>query len=286
MPNPHSKWRTAFARRLTRKITAFNGVRAVVVAGSVARGFADEYSDIEIPIFWETLPDDETRLALAAGLNAGFLFAYDGPACEDQLLIGNVQVDLWHIAVAHQEETIRAVLRGESTDLGSLNALDTVRACIPLHGHAIVAGWKRLAREYPDALALQIIAEHLPNFSMGELFILAQRDNPTAFHARLSYLQQEIFLVLLALNRRYFPTFKWLYRTLASLKVKPQEIDRRFRQAYKASYADAIADTRRLLVETLGLAQGRFPQLDTSLVHRHLAYERIAHPIPVKLRDA
>jgi predicted nucleotidyltransferase len=28
------------------------GIKAIVLAGSVARDYADEYSDVEIPIFW------------------------------------------------------------------------------------------------------------------------------------------------------------------------------------------------------------------------------------------
>jgi predicted nucleotidyltransferase len=277
MQNPHSKWRTDFARQLAQRLVAFDGIKAIVIAGSVARDYADEYSDVEIPIFWETLPDDETRHAIVAALNADFLYAYDGPAREDQLLINNVQVDLWHVSVMHQEETIQAVLQAQQFDLGSLNAIDTVRSCIPLYGHEIVQTWKRWAQDYPDKLAEQIIQEHLASFRIGELFILAQRNNPTAFYAQLSFLQQEIFLVLLALNRSYFPTFKWLYRALESMHIKPEAIDYRFRHAFEATYQETIADTRLLLEETLHLVEKQFPQIDTEPTYHRLAYVRATH---------
>jgi predicted nucleotidyltransferase len=277
MQNPHSKWRTDFARQLAQRLVAFDGIKAIVIAGSVARDYADEYSDVEIPIFWETLPDDETRHAIVAALNADFLYAYDGPAREDQLLINNVQVDLWHVSVMHQEETIQAVLQAQQFDSGSLNAIDTVRSCIPLYGHEIVQTWKRWAQDYPGTLAEQIIQEHLASFRTGELLILAQRNNPTAFYAQLSFLQQEIFLVLLALNRSYFPTFKWLYRALESMHFKPEAIDYRFRHAFEASYQEAIADTRLLLEETLHLVEKKFPQIDTGPTYRRLTYVRATH---------
>jgi predicted nucleotidyltransferase len=49
MQNFHAVWRVDFAQRLVEGITPFQGVRAIVVAGSVARNYADEYSDVEIP---------------------------------------------------------------------------------------------------------------------------------------------------------------------------------------------------------------------------------------------
>jgi predicted nucleotidyltransferase len=283
MQNPHAKWRIDFARHLAKSLVTFKGIKAIIIAGSVARDYADEYSDVEIPIFWEKLPDDATRHAMVAALNASFLYAYDGPAREDQLLIDGLQVDLWHISMAHQEATLKAVLVDRHLDLGNLNALDTIRSCIPLYGHEIVQAWKQRAEAYPEEVAKQIIQEHLASFSTGELFIQAQRDNPTAFYAQLSFLQQEIFLVLLALNRSYFPTFKWLYQSFESMQVKPQAIGERFRQAYEASYLEAIADTKLILEETLQLVERQFPQMDMAPIHRHLTYVRAAHKRPINV---
>ncbi|HEX2993250.1 MAG TPA: hypothetical protein VHP14_00405, partial [Anaerolineales bacterium] len=87
MQNTHVQRRIDFAQQLANPLLTFDGIQAIVIAGSVARGYADEYSDLEIPIFWETLPDDATRHAIVSALHAEFLYAYDGPACEDQLLI-------------------------------------------------------------------------------------------------------------------------------------------------------------------------------------------------------
>jgi predicted nucleotidyltransferase len=281
MPNPHTKWRIDFAGQLAKRLVTFKGIKAIIIAGSVARDYADEYSDIEIPIFWETLPDDATRHAIVAALNADFLYAYDGPAHEDQLLINGVQVDLWHIPTTREEKVLKAVLYDHIFDLGSLNALDTLRTCIPLHGEEIVQVWKHRAQEYPNELAERILQEHFASFEIGQLFILAKRNNPTAFYAQLSYLQQEIFLVLLALNRSYFPTFKWLYQALESMQVKPDTIGQRFRRAFEASYEEAIADTKLILEETFHLVEAQFPQMDTAPIYRRLNYVRTAHEMPM-----
>ncbi|RPI95953.1 MAG: DUF4037 domain-containing protein [Chloroflexi bacterium] len=282
MQNSHTQWRIDFARHLAERLLAFEGIKAIVIAGSVARDYADAYADLEIPIFWETLPDDATRHAIVAALDASFLYAYDGPACEDQLMIGGFQVDLWHISVAHQDAILEDVLHNYHFDLSRLNALDTIRSCIPLYGAEIVQNWKRRAREYPDALAEQIIREHLNLFSVADLFVLAQRNNPTAFYAQLSFLQQEVFLVLLALNRSYFPTFKWLYQALDSMPVKPAAIGKRFRQAFEGSRQDALIDTKQFLQETRQLVEKQFPLIDLAPIYRRLAYVRAAHQRPLQ----
>jgi predicted nucleotidyltransferase len=281
MQNAQAKWRVVFGRHLAEKLIAFKGIRAIVIAGSVARDYADEYSDVEIPIYWETLPEDTTRHEIVSALHAEFLYAYNGPSYEDQLLIKNFQVDLWHITMRQQEATLAAVLRDHQIDLSSLNALDTIRCCIPLYGLEIVQNWKRQAREYPNELAERIIQEHLPSFHIGGLFLQAQRDNPTTFYAQLSFLQQEIYVVLLALNRSYFPSFKWLYPSLESIRIKPKAIGRRFRKAYESPQEEAIADTKLILEETLRLVEEQFPQMNLAPIHRHLAYVRAAHKRPI-----
>ncbi len=277
MGNSDSKWRLDIARHLAKRISAFLGVQAIVVGGSVARGYADAYSDLEMPVFWESQPGDDTRHAIVAALGAEFLYGYDGPSQEDQLLIRGFQVDLWHATVAAEEVTIDGVLYGYSTDLGDSNFMDTVRACIPLYGEGIIRGWKRRAQEYPDELALRVIREQIAAFQTSQVAIAAQRDNPTEVYAGLSQLQHAIFLVLLALNRAYFPAFKWMYRVLESMAVKPDDVARRFRRAFAVPYPEAVADMARVLDEMLALVEQHFPQLDTTIARRRLAYARGAY---------
>ncbi len=279
LSNPHVQWRLDIARQLAERIRAFPGVQAIIVGGSVARGYADAYSDLELPIFWDALPPDETRLSLVAALQGAFLHGYDGPALEDQLLIDGFQVDLWHNTVAAEDDVFKAVLEDYSTDFGDSNFMDTIRACIPLYGEAIIQRWKQQAAQYPEALALKNIQQHITAFDAAQLAVEAYRDNPTVFYAAIIRLQEAMFLVLLALNRLYFPTYKWMYQVLATMSIKPVDVEQRFRQAFRVPYDDAVQDTTRLLRETLALVNRHFPHLDTTAVARRLAYTRAAFPL-------
>jgi len=275
--SPHTQWRLNVARQLAERIRAFPGVQAIVVGGSVARDYTDAYSDLELPIFWDALPPDETRLALVTALHGEFLHGYDGPALEDQLLIDGFQVDLWHNTVAAEDDVFRAVLEDYSTDFGASNFMDTIRACIPLYGESIIQRWKQQAAQYPEALALKNVQQHITAFDAVQLTVIAYRDNPTVFYAAISRQQEAVFLVLLALNRLYFPTFKWMYQVLTTMSIKPVDVERRFRQAFRDPYDAAVHDTTHLLHETLALVNRHFPHLDTSAAVRRLAYTRAAY---------
>ncbi len=58
------------------------------------------------------------------------------------------------------------------------------------------------------------------------------------------------------------------------MPIKPVDVERRFRQAFRIPYDDAVQDTTCLLHETLALVNRHFPHLDTTAVARRLAYTR------------
>jgi predicted nucleotidyltransferase len=280
MDNPHVRWRTERAREFAKRLVAYENIEAIVVGGSVARGYADEYSDLEIINFWSTLPNDTTRNRIVDDLQGRFLFGYDGPAREDQLIIHGLQVDLWHISVSHQESTIDRVLNHYQSDLGSLNAMDTVRNCIPLFGEKLVKSWKDQAAQYPQQLVEKIVSEHTESFRVDYLMQFEDRNNPTGFYSQLSFLQQEAFLVLLALNQMYFPTFKWLYVTLEKMQLKPVSIAGRFQQAYEVPHDSAISGTRQILEEITQLVEDQLPDYDSKPVRRRLRYRKSSNVEP------
>ena len=62
--NNASRWRRAIADRLAAIYAHNPYISAVLLGGSTARGHADQYSDIELGIFWYQPPTDEERRAV------------------------------------------------------------------------------------------------------------------------------------------------------------------------------------------------------------------------------
>ena len=256
------RWRYGFARDLVDALPQLPGLCAVVIGGSVARGYSDPYSDIELLLFWERAPDPATQQAILEVWRAEQRLHVGDHA----LLVRGVPVDLWQRTVDDEEAILNRVLRDHSCDLTANAEVDMVHTGLPLRGAALVRNWQARTVDYPVALALGFLREQLPHFHLRQLGLAAVRDNPTAFYHTLSDLHCTLFLVLLALNSSYFPTFKWLYRRLDDLAIAPPAAAARLRQMFREPPLVAAEQLQAMLRETLALVEEHYPQLDADVL--------------------
>jgi len=264
--NDEVRWRRAFARELIAGLPPLPGLRAAVIGGSAARGYSDAYSDLELLLFWESEPDRASRRAIMEAWRADHRLPLGDIGHDSALLVRGVPVDLWQRTVAEEEEALDRVLRDHSRDLGANAELDTIRTALPLRGEELVRHWQGCAAAYPEALALGFLREQLPQFHLRHLGFAAVRENPTAFYHTLTDLHCTLFLVLLALNSSYFPTFKWLYRRLDELPVKPMGTVPRLRRMFQEDPPTAAEQMHALILETLDLVEARCPQFDADVL--------------------
>ena len=75
MPDLH-KAGVALALNVAEAYAENSKVRAVMLSGSFGLGAADEYSDLDIGVFWSEAPSDEERKAAAKRLR-GDLWSFD-----------------------------------------------------------------------------------------------------------------------------------------------------------------------------------------------------------------
>ncbi|EMR07257.1 hypothetical protein C772_00902 [Bhargavaea cecembensis DSE10] len=276
-----TEWRLEAARTLTEKLKDKTGIRAVMVGGSAARGYADVYSDLELIAYWDRPPGTEEKRAIAGGLGAVRRYPKIDHGHESALEIEGFPVDLWHKSVSEEEGVLDRVLNGFSTELGDNNVVDTVHTGIPLYGEELVQSWQTRTEEYPDELARSFLDGYLPHFHLRQLDFAARRNNPAALYNILSNIQSSLFIVLLALNGSYFPTYKWMFKRLHELPAKPENLEWRLREMYKESPTKAAARLREVLEETLQLVKDRYPDLDTEF-----ARYGIDQPLPERFSDS
>src|SRR4051794_11607670 len=146
--NDQARWRLDFARELGARLHRFNGIKAITVGGSVARGYSDVYSDIELIMYWDQAPNAALQREIIAGFQAEYRYPEADPGHDHSVLIQGVPVDLWHLTASVEEATMESVLREYSLDLVANNRLDIVRACIPLCGETLVQRWKDRVEDY------------------------------------------------------------------------------------------------------------------------------------------
>ena len=68
--NTHARWRREFAQRLSTHLQQFAEIQAIAVLGSVARGYSDAYSDLELLLVWNELPSPDQQSTLLRALHA------------------------------------------------------------------------------------------------------------------------------------------------------------------------------------------------------------------------
>lgn len=89
----HCRWRIELTEQICEKVKVIEGVKAIVIGGSVGRGYADEYSDLEIRIFWDKYPDENTRKLIVKKLNAEYFYPYNYEGREDNVIVNGFRID-------------------------------------------------------------------------------------------------------------------------------------------------------------------------------------------------
>jgi hypothetical protein len=187
-------------------------------------------------------------------LQAEYRYPAFDPGYQSAFRIQGIPVDLWHTTIA-EEALTHSVLHDFSLDLVANNRLDTLLSCIPLYGAELADDWKARIQAYPKELALRFIKTYIPHFHLRQLNLAAHRDNPTAFYATLSAIQCSLFLILLALNQSYFPTFKWMYPALRWMPHTPHQIATRLHSMFHQPPIQAAEQLRAVLAETVEMVE-------------------------------
>ena len=282
--NDTSRRLLTLARGIAAAYAANPEVAAVLAGGSVARGHADRWSDLELGVFWVAVPTEAARAAAASAAAATDRCDYPDAALpearEEDYLIGGVKVDVVHLAVEAADRVIGDVTeRGDATVTKQI-LLSTVRHGIPLHGAALLAAWRARTVAYPDGLARAMVEQHLAFGPHWWLEMLAERDDLPYLYDLLCRVEHSVLGALCGLNRVYAPstTLKWTERVAGDLTVAPSDLTGRLKRVFRAEPREGVQEARRLIEETVALVEAHLPTVDTAAVRARLASPRGDQP--------
>jgi len=269
--------REAIADRVAEAYRADPGVAAVLVAGSVARGLADELSDIELDVYWSRPPTPQQREAAVEG--AGWERVYDAVdehEWADGLSADGVKVDVSGFTTATIGAYLDAALAGD-TEPELQVRVTAVRDGKPLHGADVIDGWRRRVEVYPEALAVAMVEEGLALRSRERLEMLATRDDVVLLHRDLVDGVQGVLDALFGLNRVWcpHPHHKWLDWEATLLPVQPERLVERIRALVIASPDDVVAGLGGLVDDTLDLCEVHLPEADVARLRRDFNHRRV-----------
>ena len=285
-PSEMSRAGLGLAKEVARIYSGDPRVLAVMAGGSVSRGCADEYSDVEIGVFWDTPPSDADRRDAARRMG-GDVWKFDpsgGPRASEHIGLseatvgsvryrGTAMVSPVHMTVDMAEEWIGDLIDDLDTAPQKYELAAAVRYGVPLYGHDQVGRWKDKAASFPERLALKLVQQNLwlgPWFNRAAY--VARGDHLVAAQ-QLVWMQQGIVNVLAALNREYLPSVehKWVDWLLERLEIKPDRCADRLRGTFATGdLGEAVRDLVELGMEVIDLVEEHLPEVDeTPLFEDH-----------------
>jgi hypothetical protein len=249
----------ALATRFAAAYAPLAGVRAVLLTGSVARGWADRYSDIELMVFWDGEPDQQLRHQAARDGGGTMVTCWDydeeNEEWSDDILLDGVEIQVSHRDRAATADWIADVVEDGDTSLTKQDLIALIQFGVPLAGDGLIASWRDACKVYPDALAAAMLAEYADFRSVQQRAKLLERGELLALSMDLTQSARNVFLCLLAHNRVYFPHlgYKWIRPVLRTLPDVPADAADRLDAVVSAPPAEAVAAADALIADTLRL---------------------------------
>jgi len=255
--NLMNRCRHSLCQEIVQYLANLEGVDAIILGGSVAAGTADEYSDIEIGIYWEILPSIEwlenfiqktfqvkpIRMSELSSINLTLSpFWY-----QDYI------VDMKHQKTSSVSQTIENLANSSIINHHEQLMLEVIQNCIVFSGFELINNWKsRLI--YPDALAQEIINSNLDLLQIDQLLLLSENDCLSLFYSNLAAFHSTILEILLAINKRYTRgDSKWQQKRLSELQLVIKDCNKQIVNHYLVDPLHVFPDIHNFLLQLLEL---------------------------------
>ena len=253
------------------------GAEAVIIGGSVSRGHADRWSDLEIGIFWSEIPPEPVRASLAKNARLRNWRAFAGATSvggiEEEADAEGIKIDLVHMDSLAVERLVHDVVDRAEAALDKQSVVAAIWDGVPIHGEALLKRWRELADPYPPALRLAMVKNQLVFGPHSWLEMLADRRDLLPLHVLLCRIQTAILGILLGVNGIYAPsvTPKWTRQLIERFEFAPDDLAPRFDQMLTGDAKTAVHLADRLIEETLALVERHLPVIDTTRVRSRVA---------------
>jgi hypothetical protein len=244
--------------------------QAVIITGSVARGLADEHSDVETRFLVDALQPVSVYHDWLRSL--GMLVEPD----DDAEHVSGTRTKCWHDGVFVEarwqpwstlDATLGAILLAETRNHWTLTEAWHITSALTLREHARLTTWQERLKDYPGALRDRLIIETAATWiapawwptSVVSIWPLVARDARLALVDRLMGYLERGLRILFALNRRWEPDYKWLASEAPQLAITPGELVSRVNSALTLEHPrESVRTCLALLIDILTLASAEY----------------------------
>jgi hypothetical protein len=257
-------------------------VQAVTVTGSVARGWADHYSGLEIDIFWQEFPAEAERQAILASLGQNSLVSHPSrqEGWSQEGYIGGIKIELSQFLVETIECCLTDVVEHYDADPDKQILMASIQHSLPLYGDALVKGWQAQMAPYPAELAQAVVKQNLRfNGSWSIRDVLVERDDLLLLYDLYCQVERQLLGILFGLNRCYLPhpSGKWLERLTQEMEILPPSLAVRLKQVFRLAPRSGVRLLEALIDETLSLVESHMPEVDTAPVRQTVQNKKTSY---------
>ncbi|SDM66809.1 DUF4037 domain-containing protein [Sediminibacillus halophilus] len=254
-------------------------VEGVLLGGSVARNWQDEYSDIELFVFWKESPNDEDRKSPINDVNGRIIdyCPYEEEEWSETYITQGVKLEISNFLTNTIYRILDEVVLNYDTDFDKQCLAATVYDGVSLAGEDIIDQLKKKVEVYPEELGSAMIRE---NLDLGNRWsnreALLAREDWLMLYKVVTSVQSNIMGMLFGLNRLYVhhPAFKWQKRTLERMKVAPKKISISLPSVFMAPPEKSIRELEGLLQEIYGLVHREHPEIDLAKAIERTSFVR------------
>jgi len=276
--NRATEWRLERARRVAAVYAENPKLAALVVAGSVGTGRADELSDTELDLYWDQPPTDEDRRSVIERVQGEIVYymPLEDDEWSDAYLVDGLKIEVSSFLVPTIDRYVADVMERYDTATEKQLRFAALQHSIPLHGEDLVHTWRERIAPYPDQLAENLIREHVGFWGWGLVELCVERGDLLLGYNMLTKVQLDILVVLLALNRTYLahPRGKWLIHVCEGMRIKPARLAERMLFALRQGSLEGAREMDGVISETLALVEREFAQIDLTDIRRNLSLRR------------
>ena len=284
--NEATKWRFALAQKIAESYARNPNAQVVMIAGSVGRGSADRYSDIEIDVYYAEPPAHEERIAAVEGCGGTVaLLDEDEDEWEEQMLFDGFQAGSSTFLVSTMERYLSTVVDQCEIEPVAQVRLYSLLHAVPVKGIELIEQWRAKAASYPVGLTYAMLQEYLQfrGFWYAKDMLVA-RDDLLLLYDIFVQIERQIIAALLGLNRIYLPTptnLKWMDEMIEAMALKPTNLSARLKQAFRSDPAQAVQSLKAIIADVLTLVETYVPDFDTTPYRANFTRIRSAWDAPL-----
>ena len=251
---------------LVDRLRSTPGLAVVTIVGSVADGTADEWSDLDLHLYW-----DAPRAGLLDPGRMGdraqpVLRRGGGEHAMEVWQVGEDRVELTHYTLAVLDEMATAVGQRADPRTDYQVQMRLLLDSMPLLGGDELTRRLEPAAVYPDALAETVASLNLHFYPAAMFGVLVERDDVIFARQVLVHTVESVMGVLMGINRIYgTPIEATSYeRFVRRMTITPPDVWARMRALVTDPVRGLGPVRHELIEEVFALVREHLPAVDTT----------------------